>query len=265
MALARTSSALVFALAAVASASPHVVVKSGPVALVVVEPEEPGEPRIARVLVDRKTVMERAVRSVRGARAHDLDGDGNAELIVDWERPDAGPEVVGLAVAGGAARALFAVVARGFDLADADGDGTVDLIAFESRGRTIGRAPVPYRWSGSALEPLAERAAAYHAGVERALAARIAAEPPPERKEDPSFEAERLVDMLDLGLLHEVRGKRADAWRTYGAVLARAGVPTRLTRDEAAARAARVDVAREARLAMARLAGLRVVGETASR
>lgn len=257
---ARTSAALLAVLGSVACGAPEVVLKSGPLEVVVAEPEEPGEPRTARFTVDERPVLERPVRAVRDVRAHDLDGDGTPELIVDWQRPGVEQEVAGLSVTAGGVRALFAIAARGFELADADGDGKPDLIAFESRGRAIGRAPVPYRWNGTALEPLGERAAAYHAGVERALAARIAAEPPAERKGDPAFEGERLEGMLDLGLLHEVRGRRADAWRTYAAVLARAGVPTRMSRDQAAERAGRVEVAREARAAMASIAGLRVVG-----
>jgi len=200
------------------------------------------------------------VRAVSAARFHALLGPPPKQLILAWQPPGTAPEVVVLTRdAADALHPLLAVPARGFTLEDATGDGVPDLVVQASRGRALAVAPVVYRATNGRLEPTLDGTAAFYARHLRELDARIAAPPPPGA--DASHTNDRLVDLLDRGLTLEVLSRPADAFRTYQALLTRAALPTRVTRDDAAANASTLEITREARTALAKLAGLRLVGD----
>ena len=247
--------------------APEVLAREGALAVVSRAAADPGEPRTVRVeLADPahpdtpRVLLDRPVRSVSLARLSDLLQEGRPQVFFAWERPGTPPEVVALAVdAAGTPRVLLDVPARGFTLEDATGDGAPDLVVQASRGHPLAVAPVVYRAKGPALEETCEGTEPFYAKHLAALAKKIEAPPPPNA--DDSYANDRLVDMLDRGLTLELLGRRSEAFTNYQALLTRAALPTRLTRDQAASNAAAVDIVREARLSMAQLSGLRLVGQ----
>lgn len=232
--------------------------------VVKVPPAAEGEPARLRVELRAppapRVLMEKEVRAVSGVRLFDLVPGGAPELVIAWERPGTPPEVVALTQGvDGALKPLLAVEARGFELDDATGDGRPDLVVHATLGRGLAQVPVVHHLREGALVATKVGTTSFYARYEKALRAKIDAKPPPQA--DDSYANDRLVDLLDLGLLHEHLGRKPEAFRAYQELLARAQVPARVTREDAARRAAPIEIAREARRAMAKIAGLRLVGE----
>lgn len=256
--------ALLFVLAGAASPGEEVLGQHDALFVVKLPPTQDGEPGRLRVEMRAtpapRLLMEKEVRAVAGVRLFDLVPGGAPELVIAWERPGTPAEVVALTQGvDGALKPLLAVEARGFELEDGTGDGMPDLIVHATLGRALAQVPIVHHLREGALVATKVGTGSFYARYEKALRTKIDAPPP--KQADDSYTNDRLVDRLDLGLLYEHLGRKGEAFRTYQELLAKAQVPARVTREDAARRAAPIELAREARRAMARIAGLRLVGE----
>jgi hypothetical protein len=196
---------------------------------------------------------------VADARLEDVTGDGKAELILLARGPQTGHELLVLDLAPGRPATMLAESrVEGIELVDADADGKTDLVARIHRENELAVVPIVFRAVQDRLVPARAGLDGFYRMVAKLLESRVEREP----KISPRVAdlGDRLVEALDLAALYEHVDRKSDAIRVHQRVLEAAQVPMIVDRDTAAERGAMIELARVSRTAIARLAGLRVLG-----
>jgi len=207
----------------------------------------------------KSTLLEIPARGVSQASAVDLNRDGRPEILWISNQTGQGPELNVVEISSDSSRSLLTIPARSFSVEDVDHDSRPDLIAVRGRPGSTATVPIVYRWNGRSLSRTLDGLERYYRSVELSTRERLTKNV--EFAPSNSQFCDQAVARLDLALLLEYQGRKLEAFEEYQALLRQAAIPGIVGRDTAAEKGAVIGLVYEAKQAMARLAGLRILGD----